>query len=347
MKRLLIVGSAGSAVQKYCDLINGAFEEVRLVAGQTITGQVNVPYQQLDFSFRKISNHWRTVAKLRRIIRDFNPDIVHVHQANSYAYFTARALQGLTIPLVITCWGSDILLAPSRSWLIRQLLRFALRRASAVTSVAGFMVPTIRKLSGDADKPIMVSSLGVVLHEISVSRENIIYSNRLHKPLYRIDVLIRAFEEFASQPNRHDWRLIIAGTGQDTDKLKQQVAESVVRDRIEFVGWVDSAANAMWYSKAKLYVSIPESDGAPISLLEAMRCGAVPVVADLPANREWISDGSNGLLVNDFNRPFLEEALQLNREQVAKINKNLIDEKADAAVCRKNFISLYETLLVR
>jgi glycosyltransferase involved in cell wall biosynthesis len=110
---------------------------------------------------------------------------------------------------------------------------------------------------------------------------------------------------------------------------------------------VDSAANAMWYSRAKLYVSIPESDGAPISLLEAMRCGAVPVVADLPANREWISDGSNGLLVNDFNRPFLEEALQLNREQVAKINKNLIDEKADAAVCRKNFISLYETLLVR
>ncbi len=344
MKRLLIVGSAGSAVQKYCDLIDGAFDEIRLVAGQTVTGEIRVPYQQLDFSFRKLSNHWKTVAALRRIIREFRPDIIHVHQANSYAYFTARAVQGLSIPLVITAWGSDILLAPSRSWLIRRLLRYALQRADAITSVAGFMVPVIRHLASDSKREVMVSSLGVVLEKVPAEKENIIYSNRLHKSLYRIDKVISAFEQFAIHKQYQDWRLVIAGTGPETDNLKRQAAATPVNDRIDFVGWVDSATNAKWYSKAKLYISIPESDGAPISLLEAMRCGAVPVVSDLPANREWITSGENGLLVNDFTTPFLAEALQLDQQRVAMKNTKLINERADAKVCREKFLALYATV---
>lgn len=341
MKRLLIVGSAGSAVQKYCDLIDGAFDEVLLVAGNTVTGQLRVPFKQLDFSLRKFSNHWKTVSRLRQIIREFRPDIVHVHQANSYAYFTARALEGLSIPFVITAWGSDVLLAPSRSWLIRRLLRYALQRADALTSVAGFMVPVIRQLAGDSKREVMVSSLGVVLQKVQVDKENIIYSNRLHKPLYRIDKVISAFEQFAANAQYQDWRLIIAGTGPETDNLKRQAAATAVNDRIDFVGWVDSTINAKWYSQAKIYISIPESDGAPVSLLEAMRCGAVPVVSDLPANREWIKNGENGLLVKNVNLPFLAETLQLDQQHVAALNKKLIDERADATVCRKNFLTLY------
>lgn len=344
MKRLLIVGSAGSAVQKYCDLIDGAFDEVLLVAGHTVTGQVQVPCKQLDFSFRKLSNHWKTVAALRQIIIEFRPDIVHVHQANSYAYFTARALKGLSVPLIITAWGSDVLLAPSRSWLIRRLLRYALQRADALTSVAGFMVPVIRQLAGDSKREVMVSSLGVVLQKVKVDKEKIIYSNRLHKPLYCIDKVISAFEQFAVNAQYRDWRLVIAGTGPETDTLKRQAAATAVNDRIDFVGWVDSATNALWYSKATIYLSIPESDGAPVSLLEAMRCGAVPVVSDLPANREWITSGENGLLVNDFTSPFLADALALDQQRAAILNSKLIDERADATVCREKFLALYATV---
>ena len=34
-----------------------------------------------------------------------------------------------------------------------------------------------------------------------------------------------------------------------------------------------------------------------VSLLEAMASGAFPVVTDIPANREWICDRKNGMLV--------------------------------------------------
>ena len=39
------------------------------------------------------------------------------------------------------------------------------------------------------------------------------------------------------------------------------------------------------------------SDGASLSLLEAMACGLPVVVSDIPANREWVEEGVNGVLV--------------------------------------------------
>jgi glycosyltransferase involved in cell wall biosynthesis len=50
------------------------------------------------------------------------------------------------------------------------------------------------------------------------------------------------------------------------------------------------------------------SDGTSVSLLEAMAAGCVPVLSDLPANREWVVDGLNGFLVSDLDR--LDQAMQ-------------------------------------
>jgi glycosyltransferase involved in cell wall biosynthesis len=48
---------------------------------------------------------------------------------------------------------------------------------------------------------------------------------------------------------------------------------------------------------ADVYCSMSRSDGTSLSLLEAMACGLAPVVSDIPANREWIDDGVDGVLV--------------------------------------------------
>jgi glycosyltransferase involved in cell wall biosynthesis len=51
------------------------------------------------------------------------------------------------------------------------------------------------------------------------------------------------------------------------------------------------------YLRAPITVSIPSSDATAASVLEAMACGSFPVVSDLPANRQLVTDGSNGLVV--------------------------------------------------
>ena len=54
--------------------------------------------------------------------------------------------------------------------------------------------------------------------------------------------------------------------------------------------------------KEELYISIPTSDSTSVTLLEAMAAGSLPIVSDLPANREWIEDGKNGFLLEDMSK---------------------------------------------
>ena len=70
-----------------------------------------------------------------------------------------------------------------------------------------------------------------------------------------------------------------------------------VHAQVEFVGRLDSAAQARCYDRAQWYLSLPESDSVAVSVLEAMAHGCIPLLSDLPANRELVDAGQNGLIV--------------------------------------------------
>jgi glycosyltransferase involved in cell wall biosynthesis len=50
---------------------------------------------------------------------------------------------------------------------------------------------------------------------------------------------------------------------------------------------------------ADLYISASHVDGSSVSLMEALACGLPCLVSDIPANREWVTDGENGWLFPD------------------------------------------------
>ncbi|HOK11982.1 MAG TPA: glycosyltransferase, partial [Ottowia sp.] len=60
---------------------------------------------------------WR-VGEARRALARLRPDIVHAHYVTSYGYLAARA--GMQ-PLVLTAWGTDLLVTPRESALKRWL----------------------------------------------------------------------------------------------------------------------------------------------------------------------------------------------------------------------------------
>lgn len=77
--------------------------------------------------------------------------------------------------------------------------------------------------------------------------------------------------------------------------------------------------------RSKCYISATKSDGSSLSLLEAMGNGAIPIVSNIPSNREWIVDGINGKLFRNFKE--LDEILanrSLNYDEIREINYNLI-----------------------
>lgn len=343
-RKLLLIGSDTIHVFNYYNLIKSYFDEI-LVITDKLRDSFN--YENVvtaNFSIKSIQPHLSTSKFIEEKINNFTPSIIHIHQANSYAYYSIKALKNKNIPVVITAWGSDVLYTPHLGKIYRKMTEFCLDPRFKFTSDSLYMAYEMQKLSVKGNLDISIANFGINVLDVNHEKENLIYSNRLHKKFYRIDKIIDAFHKF-SKKQQEKWKLVIAATGDETENLKQQVQNYGITDQVDFVGFLDAAKNSEYYAKAKYYVSVPESDGTAISLLEAMYLGCIPIVANLPANYEWIINQVNGIIVDNLNSNFLAKALSIDTKFASDFNRNLIAQKGTKEVNRKIFIDIYDNLL--
>lgn len=215
------------------------------------------------------------------------------------------------------------------------LVNKVLEYASIITADAQQMIDEMQRMA--PGKQYLKLQYGIIPITPG-QKQNIIYSNRLHNPLYRIGKVIELFAEFSK--NHPEWILKIAATGSGTEELQEKVRELQLTGTVHFLGWLSNEENRLNYESATIYISIPESDGTAVSLLEAMSAGCIPVVSDLPANREWIEDGKNGVIYNGKDNP-LERALLLNSTEVQTLNEALITNCATRQASIRVFNELY------
>lgn len=82
-------------------------------------------------------------------------------------------------------------------------------------------------------------------------------------------------------------RLVIAGSGFHTDDYERRLHDMAHgRASVVFTGTQSGAALARLYSHARLFVQPSDSEGLSIALLEAISCGAAPLVSSIPENTE-------------------------------------------------------------
>lgn len=280
------------------------------------------------------------LLKIRSSINKISPDIIHIHQLNRFA-FIVSLLASKNIPVISTAWGSDVLIMPWKNKIFYHVTKFLINRSTIVTADSFDMISKMNKIVSKDNKYVRLQ-YGIQSIE-SQEKQNIIYSNRLHKPLYRISSIIDYFAEFVKENNF--WKLIIAGTGEETTTLKNQVSSYGLDDKIVFVGWLDQKQNHDFFAKSKVYISIPSSDGTSVSLLEAMSAGCIPVVSDLQVTKEWIKHNENGIIEQKNKNPFFEID-KLDLKKVAELNQNILENNnvfTERAI--EAFKELYKSIL--
>lgn len=340
--KILIIGPDSPHVATFISRLNTEDYELKVIS----SGSHYIsffPNYILDFSLVKFWHFLVIPLKIKRIAKAFCPDLVWMHQANSYSFYPVLGLRK-HYPLVLTVWGSDILVAPQQSSWVKKMTRYILKNVDLITADAKYLGEKTLELSPKKNTPLHICQFGIQPFDIPIAKQNIIYSNRSHKPLYRVKEIIYAFHRF-NQNCVEDWKLVIAGEGSETPFLKKIVQDLQLIDNVLFVGFLSSQENASWYGRSILYVSIPESDGTAVSLLEAMYYGCIPVVSDLPANREWINHGENGYVTNDLSTNFIKNALSIDQPRAQKNNKLLIEEFATPNASRLKFESVIDELL--
>lgn len=283
------------------------------------------------------------LKKVKRFLKDVQPDVLHIHQITRLAFWVSFVAKSLKIPIVTTAWGSDVLLMPQKNWLNRFLVTKTIQRSKIVTADAQAMIDVMKKL---VNEKVVYKQMqyGIDSVPANASKEAIIYSNRLHKPLYRIDRIIEYFSEVHAQfPS---FKLVIGATGDETPKLKKLVKDLKIEESVEFVGWLTNEQNREWYAKSTYYISIPESDGTSVSLLEAISAQCIPIVSDLPANKEWVTDGQNGIVEKNGTNP-MKVALESDFTHSLVDNAQRVNRLASRSFTIPQFYSYYEQCIAK
>lgn len=238
------------------------------------------------------------LPKVRQIVREIDPDIIHAHYVTSYGM--AGVVTGLH-PLVISAWGSDVLVMPENSIVYRLMVRFCMQKADLVTSIADHMTNLILKRRYADSQRIVTFPFGVDTDIFTPKREVpkrnspcVVVSTRRLDVGLDVDVLIKSIPAVLE---RHpSTKFIIAGDGPLHNDLVRLSKKLHLCTDINFVGSVQHSEMPGFLRKADIFISTSKSDGNNISLNEGMACGCFPIATDIDANRNWLDNGVNGLL---------------------------------------------------
>lgn len=92
-------------------------------------------------------------------------------------------------------------------------------------------------------------------------------------------------------------RMVIAGTGEDRERLEGVVRELGVGERVRFPGWVSEERKVELLRRAWANVYPSPKEGWGLTNLEAAACGTPTLASDAPGLRESVLDGETGYLV--------------------------------------------------
>jgi glycosyltransferase involved in cell wall biosynthesis len=249
-------------------------------------------------SASKIS-YLKIIPQLKKVIKDFQPDVVHAHYATSYGLL--GALSGFK-PYFVSAWGSDVMDFPNRSFLHKRLLQYVFKRATVTLATSNAIVHAIEKVSKTDCKVI---SFGIdlnVFKPIDVKKivaENTIVIGTIKSlaPIYGIDILIRAFKKVVDAKPEIKLKLLIVGGGVGEQEYKGLVKQLNIQEHVVFTGKVEYNKVVEYHNMIDIFVNVSRNESFGVSVLEASACKKPVIVSNVGGLPEVVDPEKTGIIV--------------------------------------------------
>ena len=283
-----------------------AVQAQRLIHALRDHASVDVTFQPIDSNLGELRRYVQRVKYLRTAVAwvaylfrlvsaSWKFDIIHVYSAahTSYMLWTLPALVIARVygrRIVVNYRDGRVEEHLSRS----RLARASLRRADLIVCPSPYVSNVFARF-GLAS--VVISNILPVEQFCYRVRDRLrpaFLHNRILEPLYNVPCALRAFQLI--QRRYPDASLTVAHDGPLRGSLEQLAAELGLRNT-QFVGRIPHADIAATYDSADVYLTSPEVDCMPGSILECFASG-LPVVATNVGGIPYIAaNGETALLV--------------------------------------------------
>lgn len=241
--------------------------------------------------------HYRlAVSQIKSIMSSFNPDIISAHFASGYGHIAALAKRNSNIPLALNLWGSDILIVPQKSIFHKQKTKYALKNAQYVFADSQYLINAAIKIYPFSSSSVIPWGVERYLFEMyktdfKLSQPVKIIIPRAHEHVYNNIFVVKSLQNFI---NSDKIKLTFPSFGSLYESFKEE-ASNLVGDKILYYEKAERQDFLKLAAEHDVYLSASLSDSSPVSLIEAMALGLIPIVMNIDGVREWVSN-DNGFL---------------------------------------------------
>lgn len=309
--------------------------------------------------------------EVKRVLREFNPDIVHVHTQLTLGLAVLRAATSMKIPVVATNHvmpdnivdNVKVLGSLSRPigyiWteygnlLYRGAKRIIMPTASALElfNLERIEAPTLAISNGinlDQFKPRTAPDSLYKKFKIPKDKKIIGYLGRLDKEKH-IDSVVRAFTQLL-EDGKKDIHLLLVGAGNAEDELRELVDELGIAKRVTFTGLASEEDWPLLHRIPTIYAMPSPNELQSIATLEAMASGKPIVAVDAGALSELCHNDENGFLVypddvKGFARAFAMLLDNPKRQKAFSERSREIAETHDEKIVIPQFEKLYQKVI--
>lgn len=277
--------------------------------------------QKINFIFKVLFN----LPKIKIItilfinyfkLKKLKPDAIFLMHCDIYNIFLINLFRTKKI---LSLWGNDILVeqGANKKNISKCLLKFSLQNAEKIFCVSREISDRVKLIQNNIGIEPEVLFYGIDLELYDKLYDNkckksffnylnddtfLIYSPRWCKSEYNILKIITAFIKLKNKINNiHLCLQMSTLNGKDhqyCNKILNLIHENKLKTHITLVGLLDIEERIKILNRANLVISIPFSDGTPISLLEAMYFNKLVLCHQIPSIESIIKDNENGFLVN-------------------------------------------------
>ncbi len=309
------VGGSETAIRKLGDAMVDAGHTV----GVAVISKPNAANPSTKLSFWNVSSRiggmdckfLGKIHNLRRIVREFQPDIINAHFMLESGYVGVKTAKAEGIPCVVTNRGKGLYNKAMN--VIERFLYWLWNRgalhADRFLATSDEMVDILRERYG-RDSMVMSNGVDTVAfspekngqpirdrHGVRPGQRVILCARRL-VPKNGIEYIVRALPLIRE---KHDTVLWLASPLiREYERLKQIAAELQVSEYVHFLGPILHDELPLYFRAADVVVQPSIAEARSLACLEAMAAGSAVIATATGGLAEMITHRGNGYLIDPF-----------------------------------------------